>query len=243
MVPKITVEVFGKKRIVQPICKCESEAHTNDLKRLTEASRKEQINRLFSISHMGERLETATFKNFIQRDGTESAFVECLKYAKEFGQRKESLLIWGNYGNGKSHLAAAVANSLRTFEKTVVFCSVPELLARIRSTFNKAKDSESEHEIMNALLKCDLLILDDIGSEKPTEWVADVLFRIIDGRYRKEAHVFYTSNLKPSLLEERLGGRIYDRILETTLPVQNRAPSYRQEMARERFEKMKKEGS
>ncbi|MRB85087.1 hypothetical protein GH851_31765, partial [Bacillus thuringiensis] len=84
----------------------------------------------------------------------------------------------------KTHLAAAIANELSKQGFIVVFQSVPELLQRIRSTFN-SDNKENETQIMRALLECDLLILDDIGAEKTTEWVEEKLFNVIDGRYRK----------------------------------------------------------
>ena len=88
---------------------------------------------------------------------------------------------------------------------------------------------------MNALIQCDLLILDDIGAEKVTDWVQDTLFRMVDGRYRREKPIFYTSNLKPKELVDKLGQRIYDRILETTYQIENKATSYRLEVAKQRY--------
>lgn len=236
-IPKREVVFFGKKSIVQPRCECEWNNYQAKIKQMAEYERIRKIEQLFSISNMGERLQIASFDNFQLRFGAETAFKETRKYALGFENFHVSLLLWGDPGNGKSHLAAAVANELSKKGKIVVFQSVPELLERIRKTFNR-NHAESEQEIMFALQNCDLLILDDIGSEKITDWVSDVLFRIIDGRYRRKAHTFYTSNLKPSELATRLDdkGRIYDRILETTLPIQNKATSFREQQAKERFE-------
>lgn len=241
IVPKLELDFWGVKKVVQPVCECESRAFDEEMKRFTEHERRREIERRFSISNVGKRFEESTFENFIQRPGSETAYKQAKKYALGFEEYESlSLLIWGTYGNGKSRLAAAVATALKDKGKTVVFQSVPELLERIRQTFNK-NNTETEQQIMNALLQCDLLILDDIGAEKVTDWVSDVLFRIIDGRYRKNLPVLYTSNLKPAELEEKLGRRIYDRILETTIPVQNKATSYREEQARARLAKLRSE--
>ena len=236
-IPKKQIEVFGEMRLVQPKCECEVQATLSELYKLVDADKKARIEKKFSVDHVGKRFLTSTFDNFEQREGSEKALEISRAYADQFEKWEgNSIMIWGEYGNGKSHLAAAVGNELKSKGVIVVFQSVPELLGRIRSTFGR-ESRESESEIMSALLDCDLLILDDIGAEKVTDWVSDVLFRIIDGRYRKNMPILYTSNLKPSALHDKLGGRIYDRIMETSLPVENKATSFRKEKAKERFKR------
>jgi DNA replication protein DnaC len=90
---------------------------------------------------------------------------------------------------------------------------------------------------MRALLECDLLILDDIGAEKVTDWVEETIFNIIAGRYRKEFPIFYTSNLQPKELLDKLGKRSYDRMIETSVMVENKATSYRKFIAKERMKR------
>lgn len=240
IVEKTEIEILGVKRIVQPSCKCETNAHAEEMRKFTEYDKRREVEKRFAISSVGKRFEESTFENFVMRQGAETAYKQSRKYVLEFDECEVSLLLWGTYGNGKSRLAAAVASGLKQKGKTVVFQSVPELLERIRQTFNK-NNTETEQQIMSALLHCDLLILDDIGAEKVTDWVSDALYRIIDGRYRKKLHTMYTSNLKPSELEGKLGGRIYDRILETTNPIENKASSYRMEQAKVRFAKLRAE--
>ncbi|WP_059380635.1 ATP-binding protein [Bacillus anthracis] len=171
------------------------------------------------------------------RNGSETAYKVAVKYVKTFKEwNGESLMLWGEPGNGKTHLAAAIVNELSKKGYIVVFQSVPELLQRIRSTFN-SENKENETQIMRALLECDLLILDDIGAEKTTEWVEEKLFNIIDGRYRKELPTLYTSNLEPKELKNQVGKRSYDRMVETSLTVKNEAASYRREIAKQRLQR------
>lgn len=237
VVPKLEIELLGKKRLVQPKCACEVKEKEKELEALTKGIEKREIEKKFALSTLGPRFRESTFDNFEHRLGSENAYQQAWKYAQEFKEwGGDSLIIWGDYGNGKSHLAAAVANYLNEHGHIVIFQSVPELLERIRNTFNR-NNQETEREIMSALQRCDLLVLDDIGAERVTDWVSDALFRIIDGRYRKEKPILYTSNLKPSLLLDRLGGRIYDRMTETSLTVENKATSYRRQKAVERFRK------
>ncbi len=235
----ITVEVpqLCIKNKILPTCECVVEREEAKIREAQNFAKKREIEKLFSISNLGERFSKSTFESFLDRNGSETAYKVAVKYVKTFKEWKgESLLLWGEPGNGKTHLAAAIVNELSKKGYIVVFQSVPELLQRIRSTFN-SENKENETQIMRALLECDLLILDDIGAEKTTEWVEEKLFNIIDGRYRKELPTLYTSNLEPKELKNQVGKRSYDRMVETSLTVKNEAASYRREIAKQRLQR------
>lgn len=235
----ITVEVpqLRIKNKILPTCECVVEREEAKIREAQNFAKKREIEKLFSISNLGERFSKSTFESFLDRNGSETAYKIAMKYVKTFKEwNGESLMIWGDPGNGKTHLAAAIVNELSKKGYIVVFQSVPELLQRIRSTFN-SENKENETQIMRALLECDLLILDDIGAEKTTEWVEEKLFNIIDGRYRKELPTLYTSNLQPKELQNQVGKRSYDRMVETSLTVENKAESYRREIAKQRLQR------
>lgn len=235
----ITVEVpqLRIKNKILPTCECVVEREEAKIREAQNFAKKREIEKLFSISNLGERFSKSTFESFLDRNGSETAYKVAVKYVKTFKEwNGESLMLWGEPGNGKTHLAAAIVNELSKKGYIVVFQSVPELLQRIRSTFN-SENKENETQIMRALLECDLLILDDIGAEKTTEWVEEKLFNIIDGRYRKELPTLYTSNLEPKELKNQVGKRSYDRMVETSLTVKNEAASYRREIAKQRLQK------
>lgn len=235
----ITVEVpqLRIKNKILPTCECIVEREEAKIREAQNFAKKREIEKLFSISNLGERFSKSTFESFLDRNGSETAYKVAVKYVKTFKEwNGESLMLWGEPGNGKTHLAAAIVNELSKKGYIVVFQSVPELLQRIRSTFN-SENKENETQIMRALLECDLLILDDIGAEKTTEWVEEKLFNIIDGRYRKELPTLYTSNLEPKELKNQVGKRSYDRMVETSLTVKNEAASYRREIAKQRLQR------
>lgn len=235
----ITVEVpqLRIKNKILPTCECVVEREEAKIREAQNFAKKREIEKLFSISNLGERFSKSTFESFLDRNGSETAYKVAVKYVKTFKEwNGESLMLWGEPGNGKTHLAAAIVNELSKKGYIVVFQSVPELLQRIRSTFNN-ENKENETQIMRALLECDLLILDDIGAEKTTEWVEEKLFNIIDGRYRKELPTLYTSNLEPKELKNQVGKRSYDRMVETSLTVKNEAASYRREIAKQRLQR------
>lgn len=235
----ITVDVpqLRIKNKILPTCECVVEREEAKIREAQNFAKKREIEKLFSISNLGERFSKSTFESFLDRNGSETAHKIAMQYVKTFKEwNGESLMIWGDPGNGKTHLAAAIVNELSKKGYIVVFQSVPELLQRIRSTFN-SENKENETQIMRALLECDLLILDDIGAEKTTEWVEEKLFNIIDGRYRKELPTLYTSNLQPKELQNQVGKRSYDRMVETSLTVENKAESYRREIAKQRLQR------
>lgn len=238
LVPKKILNILGIEKVIQPRCKCEAENDDKERQAPVDLKAKRDIESRFSISSLGERFSDSTFDSFKPMEGTEKAYERCRDYAVTYNQQEEGLLIWGEYGNGKSHLVASIAHEIKSKGYTVVFQTLPELLERIRQTFNDRSNRETEKQIMDALLNCELLVLDDVGAEKVSDWVQDVLFRIVDGRYRKKKPILYTSNLKPSELKDRVGGRIYDRMIETSIMVQNTATSYRMKIAEERFRGM-----
>jgi DNA replication protein DnaC len=239
-VPKKEIELFGKKRYVQPVCECVAKKLDEDTKKAEERKKEQELKRLFSVHDLGDRFNDSNFSNFMIRPGSEQCFKLAQKYVNEFEEWEgESLMFWGDPGNGKSHLATAVYNELSARGKKVVFISMPDLIAKIKATFNKNNSNETESEIMRGLQLCDLLIIDDIGAENVTDWVQEVIFRIVDGRYKKVKPIMATSNLEPKELAERIGKRAYDRLIEISQPIKNEATSYRREKAKARMERFK----
>lgn len=249
LVPKKKLMILGVEKIVQPKCICEVEAWEQGVREATDRKQKNEIERRFSISTLGDRFQECRFDTLHGRPGIEKAASLARSYALNFDDYGgDSLLIWGMPGNGKSHLAAAVCHEIKENGKIPVFQSVPELLERIRNTFQR-NNKETEQEIMYALRECDLLVLDDIGAEKTSDWVLEVLFRIIDGRYRNKRPTMFTTNFSPTELLYRFmpdkptadhevsAKRLHSRILEVSTIVENKATDYRLEVAKARAAK------
>jgi len=229
------IQVLGRAVRVQPRCRCEWQAFKAKITEAEERYRQDRIRQLFSVSRLGERFAECRFETFVARPGTELALKMMRRYCDEFDLWNGiAPMLWGPPGSGKSHLAAAVTHELIRRGKTVVFQSVPELLTRIRGTYGDDA-RESERDVMTALMDCDLLVLDDLGAERVTDWVQDTMFRLVDGRYRATKPIMVTTNLEPRELAAVLGIRMADRLVEMTIPVQLQATSYRQERAKERI--------
>ena len=148
-------------------------------------------------------------------------------FPQSLGKLKDSMegvFLTGSRGVGKTHLAVALMREamlaarpvkyLDTYRidlhKLPLFVSVPELLLEIRDTYNG--NEISEKEVIDKYSWVDVLVLDDLGVEKPSEWVLQTLYIIIDRRYREDLRTIITSNLGIEEVEEKLDDRIASRI-------------------------------
>ncbi|MFI8707116.1 ATP-binding protein [Bacillus sp. NPDC077411] len=178
-----------------------------------------------------ERYIDAALENFEMRQGTEKAIKGAIYFIEKIPTKKEKgLFLQGGFGSGKTRLCYSLKHTLESMGIKVIVYNVTQLLDRIRSTFNN--DKESKQEIMAMLMKCDVLILDDLGAEKPSEFAAEFLYTIIDYRYSTWRRMVITSNCSNEELQERLGhlqgGRILDRLKEACYKIPITAGSARQ---------------
>ena len=110
--------------------------------------------------------------------------------------------------------------------RRIVFWSVPELFGRIRDSFDKSSGPTMEDRI-NHCVKSEVLVLDDLGAHRSSEWTEETLHRIVDGRYRAARQTIYTSNQSLEDLLELVGERVVDRISETCRVVRMSGKSQR----------------
>lgn len=204
---------------------CVSKREENERNR----QRMEQVRRLFDTSLLGPRFAQCTFSNWRHRAELSVAMKVCKDYAAGFRDAKlvgQGLVLMGERGTGKTHLAASIATELMNKLCPVIFQPVPTLLKRIQATYRKNAE-EQEDKLLSALTSCDLLILDDVGAEKWTEWMETTLFTIIDERYRQMLPIIITTNCSMDNLENQIGGRSFDRLVEVCRFVRMEAESYR----------------
>lgn len=115
------------------------------------------------------------------------------------------LYLHGEVGRGKSGLAAALVNEAVSRGQSGLFRVVPDLLDRIRRTYrNRDAFDASETDVLESLYVVDILVLDDLGSEKSSEWVGEKLFQVIGHRHDAHKRTIITSNLNLVELRDHL---------------------------------------
>ncbi len=151
-----------------------------------------------------------TFESFnADVSGVRRAYVRAMEYAK---RPQGWLILFGNYGVGKTHLAAAIANEALRRNYRVLFTIVPDLLDHLRSTFGPSSEVEYD-ERFETIRDVALLVLDDLGTENTTAWAREKLFQIINHRYNFALPTVITSNRKPEDIDPRIFSRMSDRTL------------------------------
>lgn len=149
---------------------------------------------------------------------------------------------WGEVGTGKTLLAAIIAQEFLQAGKSVLFESVYNLLSEFYEIY-RGKSDKSEEELLNELYTAQLLVLDDFGMEKATQFVGATLSKIMDARYnRRGITTLITSNYSLEQIKARLnkptdakgddiclnGSRIYDRCIEICKPIHLKGESRRE---------------
>ncbi len=166
-----------------------------------------QVNDLWRLSNL-ESLTDLTFDNFDTTiDGVDDAFAEARHFAQE-------LVGWiffhGPCGIGKTHLAVAIAQYAMEKAKLKVYFSVaPDLLDQLRATFDPA-NGVAYDDRFNQIRNCDLLVLDDLGTENTTPWAREKLYQILNHRYNEQRPTVITSNQPFKSIEERILSRLSD---------------------------------
>lgn len=163
-----------------------------------------QIDKLFKNNNLGKRQLDSTFKNYKITDKNKKAYENAKKYTNKLinGETNMGLFITGTYGVGKTYLASCIANETIKNNITVIFGTLIQLLDFIKDTYKDYNTSDKEY--LDLYSSIDLLIIDDLGKEKPTEWVLEKLFLIVNNRYNNYLPIVITTNYNKNQLRERL---------------------------------------
>ena len=211
---RITFE--GRERIMPCICKCQKEERERQEQRMKEEEQLLYVRRLKAAGIQERHLQDWTFAS-----ATDTPSVQMAKrYTENWKKVKAEnlgLLLWGDVGTGKSFLAACIANAL--LEK-----GVPVLMTNFSKILNQmgAMYSDERYRYIASFNRFSLLIIDDLGIERNTEYALEQVYAVVDERYKAGLPLIITTNLTISQLrnpEDVAHARIYSRILEMCTPV------------------------
>ena len=158
-------------------------------------------------------LSRMTFDKFLVdgfRPHEEQTLRQAYRRAREFAEDPDGwLILLGDYGCGKTHLAAAIANYCVQRGHPSLFVVVPDLLDHLRATYSPGS-SVTYDERFEAILTAPLLILDDLGTQQTTPWAQEKLYQVFNYRYNARLPTVVTSNRLLEEIDPRLRSRMSD---------------------------------
>lgn len=233
------IELGQYKRTVWCICDCEEKKLQERRKQEEFEENQRRICNLRDTYMGGDANKNASFSDYKLRQENKKVAVLAKKYVQRFPEMEEKnqgIIFYGPVGTGKSYTAACIANALIERNVSVIMTSLVKILKVL-------KGLDDEVAYTNALNNCRLLIIDDLGAERSTDYALEKVYDVIDSRVRKGKPMILTTNLSfqemmqcPDIRYKR----IFDRIFEKCYPVEVPGTSMRIVQAYERQKEMKK---
>ena len=224
--PKQKIFSIGE-RVFNPmcLCKCEAEKQAEIERRKEETEQKARSDYL--RKDIPFALWTSTFENAEQSKHIIKAEKYCSNHQKALNENI-GIIFWGNIGTGKTFTALCIANRLVDMGVKVKVTSFPQIL-------NDLQNSKERKEYITELNSADFLFIDDLGVERDTPYALEIIFYVIDERYKTQKPLIVTTNLDVQKMKsEQITDhkRIYDRILEMCIPILVEGESRRDKIAK-----------
>ena len=202
-----------------------------------------RVDRLLANANIPLRYEHCELDNFDRwNQTTEIARIQSEKFVSEYPMAQPfGLLFMGPQGVGKTHLSVGIIKKLiRQKSIPCLFCTFPELLKEIQDSWNPVSQS-SEMSLLAPILSTEVLVLDELGAQKPSDWVRDQVAYILNYRYNENKVTIVTTNFldhpevkedktRPDSLAVRIGERIRSRLFEMCKTIKMDGKDFREKI-------------
>lgn len=196
----------------EAVCSClrgyYAQAQKEELSRMLDLA--EQSFDSFSLDWYSEKVDPEY--GISPRENMETVYEVCANYAHTFGRRSGNLLLFGAAGLGKTFLSAAIAREVSEGGFSVVYETAGHIFERFEARKFGRENGDAPAEDVERILRCDLLILDDLGTEMTTSFVQSALYEIINSRLVSRRCTILNTNLTPDGLRRRYTPQIASRI-------------------------------
>lgn len=200
-----------------PACSAEEEAQRAEgLQQLRRERAEAHHRKMLDDACIPERFRGRSFANFVtETDAQRQALTVARDYAESFADhaaKGSGLILSGRPGTGKSHLAAAILQSV--LSTNVRYCTCMDLIRSVRETWRR--DSErTESELLRYIQRLDLLVIDEVGMQYGTDGEQTIIFDVLDRRYREVRPTVILTNQDRAGFAAFVGERTFDRLKET----------------------------
>ncbi|MBP3656807.1 MAG: ATP-binding protein [Clostridia bacterium] len=212
-------------------CSCQTEEERQRKEQQAQRERMERIKRRRAYGLRDKSLYVYTFDH---DNGSNPVMKKARAYVRNWKKalrNNTGLLLFGDVGTGKSFFAGCIANALLDQDVPVLMTSFPTILNQLTGVY-----PEERVDFINSLNDYDLLIIDDLGVERSTEFAMEQMFEVIDRRYRSGKPMIITTNLTLEELRnppDLVHARIYERILERCAPILFSGENFRKQKSEE----------